>query len=123
MIQEIKDFLQSHKLIETISDIQYEGIGEDVFKLKIRCELSSGLNFQVWIHKNYQLIRYSYQLFSDVPLLRWDNAPHHRRIETHPHHFHDKDGAILESQLIGSPIDDLKFVLDKILMKIQCERR
>jgi hypothetical protein len=22
---------------------------------------------------------------------RWDNAPHHPEIETHPHHLHDQD--------------------------------
>ncbi len=35
------------------------------------------------------MVKYSYSLIGgeDVPL-RYDNAPHHRGLETHPHHRH-----------------------------------
>jgi hypothetical protein len=41
-----------------------------------------------WQDKNGKLIR------------RWDNAPHHRKIETFPHHIH-KDGNVYPHKPIG----------------------
>ncbi len=41
--------------------------------------------------------KYSFQ-WQDVAgnlRFRWDNAPHHPEIETHPHHLHSGDGKIL----------------------------
>ncbi len=35
------------------------------------------------------VIKYSYTLIEkEKPLLRYDNAPHHKDIETYPHHKH-----------------------------------
>ncbi len=32
---------------------------------------------------------YSYQLLTEHPIIRWDNAPHFHDMSTYPHHFHD----------------------------------
>ena len=59
-------------------------------------------------------ILYSYQLFTDQPIIRWDNAPHYPKIKTYLHHFHTKDGNIVESKLKGNVIEDLGEVLSTI---------
>jgi len=42
---------------------------------------------EVW--SGGSLIGYGYQLLlGNKPLLRYDNAPHHPEVETHPHHKH-----------------------------------
>jgi len=57
---------------------------------------------------------YSYQLFTDKPIIRWDNAPHYPDIRTYPHHFHDRNGNVIESDLKGIVIDDLNIILCSI---------
>jgi hypothetical protein len=57
---------------------------------------------------------YAYLLFTDRPLLRWDNVPHHPYIATEPHHFHDPRGAVSESPLTGDPLTDLPVVLQAV---------
>jgi len=59
--------------------------------LKVILYLKDGSNLRVteqW--ETEQLIRYSYYwLTSDNKLkIGWDNAPHHRRLESFPHHKH-----------------------------------
>ncbi|MCU0286962.1 MAG: DUF6516 family protein [Acidobacteria bacterium] len=57
---------------------------------------------------------YSFQLFTTIPVVRWDNAPHYPGIKTFPHHFHNIDGNIVESDLEGNARNDLKKVLSRI---------
>lgn len=40
---------------------------------------------------------YHWQDKSGVLLSRWDNAPHHREIVTHPHHRHLKNNEVAAS--------------------------
>jgi hypothetical protein len=47
------------------------------------------------IRPNY---RYHLQTASGLLVRRWDNAPHHRHIATHPDHCHHADGTIWPSQ-------------------------
>ena len=54
---------------------------------------------------------YSYQLFTDRPIIRWDNAPHFPALRTFPHHLHGESGEVKESPLIGDPLQDLPYVL------------
>lgn len=44
---------------------------------------------------------------------RWDNAPHHPHVTTHPHHFHDggEDQVVDSSIPVGDPIKALRYVL------------
>jgi len=51
---------------------------------------------------------YSYTLIQDERrVMGWDNAPHHPRISTAPHHFHTPEGTILASPLTGNPARDI----------------
>ena len=57
---------------------------------------------------------YSFQLYTTTSLARWDNEPHFPHIKTFPHHFHDSDDKVHESNLIGDAKEDLKIVLSEI---------
>ncbi len=45
-------------------------------------------------------LKYRYQLQDkdDILVFRWDNAPHHKNIPTHPFHKHCQDGSIVSSK-------------------------
>ena len=52
-----------------------------------------------------QRIKYRYHLQRDdgTLIVRWDNAPHHREVETFPHHRHDASGRIHASLPVDIP--------------------
>jgi len=54
--------------------------------------------------------RYHYEDPEGKPIFRYDNAPHHPEVETHPHHKHLGNGRI-----IASKPPSIKDVLDEIL--------
>lgn len=54
--------------------------------------------------------RYHLQTMQNDLVCRWDNAPHHPEVETHPHHLHLAQGAV-ES----SPAMNIEQVLVAIL--------
>jgi len=60
------------------------------------------------------LVDYAYQLFTAVPLLRWDNKEEFRHLRTYPHHHHDEQGNVKPSPLAGDPIEDIKVVLQEV---------
>jgi len=83
---------------------------------KIRCHLLlSKYHLEIRFIQTEQEMFYSYQLFSDHPIIRWDNAPHFPKIESFPHHFHNVRGQVESSELKGMPEKDLSLVLDKIV--------
>ena len=104
--------------IRTIDVIHESGI------YKARCSLiPSKYKLEIRLVKTKEQILYSYQLFSNAPIIRWDNSPHYPKIKTHPHHFHASEGDIIESELTGNVIMDIKKVLSKIMkviVKYEC---
>ncbi len=102
--------IEKFDFVIDISDIIIDEILERAV-YKFKCNLSKG-NFNVdirWISSPKGLT-YSYQLYSNKPLQRWDNAPHFPKIKTHPHHFHDEKNDVFESGLKGEIFNDLKIV-------------
>jgi hypothetical protein len=83
-------------------------------EIKVRCRFVQNFQLQMWLHHEPQLKDYAYQLFSDHPILRWDNAPHYPAIATAPHHFHDELGKVSDSELTGETLHDLQYVLAAI---------
>lgn len=95
--------------IKDVDEIKERGI------YKVRCNLiPSRYKLEIKIIYTKGEILYSYQLFTDKPIIRWDNAPHYPKIDTYPHHFHTKDDDVIESELKGNIIKDLQKVLIKI---------
>ena len=103
--------LQAHPLCKRGTAIETREFAADQFIFKIRAEFTHKTSFQARIYFNRGHIDYAYQLFADVPLLRWDNKEEFRAVETHPHHHHDAQGDIHPSPLTGDPIADIQTVL------------
>ncbi len=62
------------------------------------------------IDRNYS---FHWQDKNENLIVRWDNAPHHSKIATFPHHKHDKHETIVESTEITA-----KEVLEIIQTKV-----
>ena len=82
---------------------------------KIRCQLlRSAYRLEIRLIQTEDELLYSYQLFTNRPLLRWDNAPHFPAIQSFPHHQHQESEEVAESFLSGDPSLDLPYILDQI---------
>jgi hypothetical protein len=64
----------------------------------------------LWEHVTSSIRRYAFHASKGSELvIRWDNAPHHRKIKTFPHHKHVKE-EVLESKEV---------VLEEILGEVE----
>ena len=106
--------LQTHPLCDQVRVVETREFSPHQFYFKIRAGLCQNLNFQVRVYHNQGHIDYAYQLFTEVPLLRWDNKEEFRHLKTYPHHHHDDKGGVHPSPLIGNPVEDLDVVLQEI---------
>ena len=111
--------LRRHPLVRNARVVAFDETPLGRVELKIRCRLRGGYQFQVWLHVEPTSLDYTYQLFTEQPLLRWDSAPHYPKIATAPHHFHDEQGVVGASPLYGDPRLDLPVVLDRIALWLQ----
>jgi hypothetical protein len=114
LVPDILRLLQAHPLVRSLRVVEHDETPFGKLVLKVRCRLVKGYRFQLWLHHEPAFQNYAYQLFTDRPLLRWDNAPHHPYVSTEPHHFHGARGAVSESPLTGDPLVDLPVVLQEI---------
>ncbi|MGC9397269.1 MAG: toxin-antitoxin system TumE family protein [Anaerolineae bacterium] len=106
--------LQAHPLCRQITNVETKEFSADQFLFKIRVELEDSSNLQVRLYYNRGHIDYAYQLFTDVPLLRWDNKEEFDYISTYPHHHHDEQGKVHPSPLMGDPVNDVQTVLQAV---------
>ncbi len=106
--------LQGHTLCRRIASLEVKEFAPDQFHFKLRADLTGKTSLQVRIYYNHGHIDYAYQLFADIPLLRWDNKEEFRSLATYPHHHHDASGDIHVSPLIGEPIADIKIVMEAV---------
>jgi len=114
LVDGILEILETHALVKTARVIHYDETPSGKLEAKIRCTLPKNHQLQIWIQIEPKSLDYAYQLFTTVPLLRWDNAPHYEHLSTSPHHFHDEYGKVHESTLKGNIKRDLKIVLTEI---------
>jgi len=106
--------IQVHPACKRLGAIETREFAADQFIFKIRAEFAHQTSFQARIYFNRGHIDYAYQLFADVPLLRWDNKAEFRSIATYPHHHHDAAGNITPSPLMGDPAADIQTVLTAV---------
>ena len=106
--------LQSHPICERASVLETKVFSYDQFFLKVRANLTGENTLQARIYYNQGHIDYAYQLFTDLPILRWDNKEEFRHVETYPHHHHDEHGNIRASRLTGDPVRDIEIVLHDV---------
>ena len=90
-------------------------VGDEDGYIRVKCILSNGdvleLAEYFHIHKNkVQIDTYSYhwQTAAGKLVKRWDNVPHHKDVDTFPHHLHLSDGKVLKS----SPMTFKKVLAD-----------
>jgi hypothetical protein len=107
--------LQAHPACKRLAEIETREFAADQFIFKIRAEFTHKTSFQARIYFNRGHIDYAYQLFADVPLLRWDNKEEFRSIATYPHHHHDAEGKVQPSSLTGNPTADIHAVLATVV--------
>jgi hypothetical protein len=112
----LDDLLTRMRSTPELSDIQLvenNAVDDETFVFKIQASiLPNTLQIRFLADKNFE--RYSFQLYSDRPLLRWDNAPHYPDLSNSPHHFHDQNENVHPSALTGNLLDDFDIVLQEI---------
>jgi hypothetical protein len=87
-----------------IDEIEHRGF------YKLRCTLiPSKFKLDIKFISTEEDILYSYQLYTDKAIARWDNEPHYPDLNNYPHHFHYKE-KIEASMLSGKPIQDVRKV-------------
>ncbi len=121
LLAELLDILSQSQIVQATQVVEHDETAHGRVLLRIRCRLSPGYNLQIWIHGERAFQRYAYQLFTDRPILRWDNAPHHPEIRGFPHHFHNESGREFPSMLTGNPLVDVPVILDKIAQFLERE--
>lgn len=102
------------------SDVSFDEISEE--ECYIRGVLVLIGNYQLHIAEyvvtepDIRRLKYRYHLQSPESKLiaRWDNAPHHPEIDSHPDHFH-----ISEKKVKQSPAMDIPQVLAAVLTFIE----
>ncbi len=114
LADDLLKLLREHPLVKSVRVVNYDETPTGKLELKIRCRLVRDHQLQVWLHHEPTFQDYAYQLFTDHPLLRWDNSPHYPDISTAPHHFHSENEEVSESPLSGKPLRDVKMVLSEI---------
>lgn len=106
--------LQGHPLCKSARIVEIRDLSPQQFFFKIRASLGGNRQFQARIYYNKGHVDYAYQLFTDNPILRWDNKEEFPHLSTYPHHHHDAEGHVFPSPLTGNPIQDLRHVLVEI---------
>ena len=114
LIGTLVTILQAHSLCQKANVVETKEFSADQFFLKLRADLKKEYKLQVRIYYNRGHVDYAYQLFTDVPLLRWDNKEEFSHLKTYPHHHHDKQGNVHPSSLIGEPTKDIEIVLKEV---------
>ena len=114
LVNDLLNLLHDCKIINNVRVLNHDETPSGKIELKIRCSLIQAYQLQIWLHHEFDFQDYSYQLFTDHPILRWDNAPHYPFISSAPHHFHNEQNQVDESPLTGEVLKDLLYILDEI---------
>ena len=106
--------LQASPLCEHADVLETKIFSETQFFFKIRAILTGGYQLQARIYVNHDHIDYAYQLFTEFPVLRWDNKEEFPHLSTYPHHHHNETGHVTDSPLTGMPEQDMVVVLQAV---------
>ena len=116
MLGAVITILQSNPLCRKVINVETKEFSPLQFFFKIRVSINAleKTTLQIRLYYNHGHIDYAYQVFTDTPLLRWDNKEEFRDLASFPHHFHDKNGYVRQSPLMGDPYTDIQIVLQEI---------
>ncbi len=113
-IQQVKRILAASDLIASWQVLIEDETAQRAL-YKIRCRvIRVAYELEIRFIQTENEIIYSYQLFTDRPIIRWDNAPHFPALHGYPHHVHGESSEVNESALIGDPILDLPHVFSRV---------
>ena len=100
-----------------VNDIDVsDAIEEESFQyVRVRAEIVDGslLHIRELLAADHSKYSYHWQAPSGELLLRWDNAPHHPRISTHPDHKHEGE------QIVASARVSVEEVLREIAVRLK----
>ncbi|MEW6103736.1 MAG: DUF6516 family protein [bacterium] len=106
---EIVDCLKQHQIVRSVEILEL--VNEQAVKsIKIRSHLidESILFIQETISEKGKRYSYHWQNKEGELILRWDNAPHWKNVETFPHHKH------IGEKIEPSSMLDIKELLEQI---------
>lgn len=95
----VKIIQEYNEIVESIEKIEI-AVEESISKLKSKLRLFDGTILWVReIRTGKELEAYSYYWLrpDETMIIGWDNAPHHKEIESFPHHIH-KDNNVEPSK-------------------------
>ncbi len=106
------ELLNKSKIIQSFRVLDFKQ-GSGFYYLKCNATLRDGTELYIreYISSLEIIYAYHWQDANGNLITRWDNAPHHPEIKTHPHHKH-------EPQTKESKATDLEEVLEEITKKI-----
>jgi hypothetical protein len=93
-----------------------EVIESDGEYLKIVIYFNDDSNLRVAeLWEEDKLTKYSYYWLSSTKELKigWDNAPHHKKVETFPHHMHRGDKRVISSSSQNCLEDVIAFIFSE----------
>ncbi len=113
---EIIKCVERSRIVKKYDVLVFE-VFEGGFYIKIKALLSddSELFIREYSDLNERNYSYHWQSSRGRLLMRWDNAGHHRQIETYPHHLHEGNYICPSYHISCEEI--LKDIEDKILIK------
>jgi len=76
------------------------------YKLRVIL-IPSKFKLDIKFIRTEQEFLYSYQLYAQAAIVRWDNEPNYPDLENYPHHLHVGD-TIVQSPLLGNPENDFE---------------
>jgi hypothetical protein len=110
---EIVSYLKSVSFVSSLSILSIDEVLTRSV-LRIRCDLlPSSHHLDIRLIQTENETVYSFQLYTDRPIVRWDNA-HFPGISTFPHHYHNSRGEVEASPLQGTAFEDLDHFLKVI---------
>lgn len=111
LLGRVRALLEGSAIVQEISLAETREFSSAQYFVKLRATLPGDYQLQVRIYVSGAHVDYAYQLFSQEPIIRWDNKEEYPALATFPHHFHAADGHVVESDLTGDPFADLSVVL------------
>ena len=112
-ISRIIALLKKNPLISKVEILMLDEVERRGF-YKLRCTLiSSKYKLDIKYFKTENYFFYSYQLFANRDVARWDNEPHYPNLRNYPHHYHYQEN-VSASEFSGEPIEDIKKVFSLV---------
>lgn len=113
LLDELLARMRAAPELSNIQVVENEAVDDETFVFKVHASiLPNYLQIRLLADKDFQ--RYSFQLYSDRPLLRWDNTLHYPDLSNSPHHFHDQNENVSPSALTGNLLIDFEFVMAEV---------